>query len=734
MTTAAWPRRAERWARWFVVGATVWYVLATSWGLFGPVGGGHAAVVAARAIIAENMLAWRIWGPVREYTTGPPTPQLYYVHHPWGMFWTIAALMDVLGRHSYVPRLAAIALSAACPPMLYGIGRALWGPVPGALAALAYVVLPITLAFGNFPGFEVPVVFGCLLTTWGYVRFAHRWRLRWMAVALLGVLWSAHADWEAYVFLAFILGAQLAMVYLLPPQVFGRIDVRRFGQWWALAVTISVVTAVGYVVYFVQIGSIKSLLDGEAMRSHGNAMPIAEVLKARSYWIELAFTPLAILVGKVALPVFFWRVLVLRRPLEIFPLGMLAAAVQEYVTFKQGADVHFYWPLPFAPYWALSVGVLSAVGMNLARRILERRGAYRGVALVPAVTLGAFALIPVAILADGISGLSYGRATAGRFNDRGRRIFQDIDKTQALLWMAKRMAGDERVEIHSSMHSTWATDWALNRPLVGVEHLPTVLRGPGERYFICDLRFVSTGDLQVLAETFHLVVVGPFALIDRTEPASPVDGYALEAREPTLLEWYFVTGPDPVRSIRPDPYYTWELRDHLGQGPNTAPLADPVTRDELRVAHDIAVVEQDADRATRYFRALEAQLDTEPATTFSDGTRVLGVRYTPGVAPVLEVYFLAAGPTPTEDQFEIESLVWQKAPWSLVRADDKVRVVGVPFVVPTTLWKSGYIYVERAEIRHRPGREAFAGYFISPKGSPPKPRDGPARLPLLSLP
>jgi hypothetical protein len=133
-------------------------------------------------------------------------------------------------------------------------------------------------------------------------------------------------------------------------------------------------------------------------------------------------------------------------------------------------------------------------------------------------------------------------------------------------------------------------------------------------------------------------------------------------------------------------------------------------------------------------RALLAQLDTGPATTFSDGSRLLGVHFTPGVAPALEVYFLAAGPMPSQNMFEIASTVSRKAPWSLVRADDAVRVVGAPFVVPTTQWKTGFVYVERTEIRQRPGREAFAGFFTAPNGAPPRPENGPPWVTVLSLP
>src|SRR3954471_21100439 len=137
----------ERVARAVAWIATAWFALAAAWELFGPLLAGHYASSASMGIIAENMLRWRIPGPVWEYTTSRPPPSMYYCHHPWGIFWTTAALLRFFGRHDYICRLAPVLLSAATPPLLYAIGRSVWRPIAGAVAALSFVVLPITLAF-----------------------------------------------------------------------------------------------------------------------------------------------------------------------------------------------------------------------------------------------------------------------------------------------------------------------------------------------------------------------------------------------------------------------------------------------------------------------------------------------------------------------------------------------------------------------------------------------------------
>ncbi len=644
----------------------------------------------------------------------------------------IGVLERVLGSHTYVPRLEPIAMSIATPALLFGIGRSLWGPMQGALAALAYVVLPITLAFGNFPGFEVPLVFGVLLTTWGYVRFAEKWERRWLVVSLVGALWTANVDWQGSVFLATALGSLLVTTYLLP-HWFGHPPARRFGQWWALSTSITCLTLLAYGAYIVHIDGLDTLLSQKALRERGSDIALLDVLGSRWYWIDSAFTPVAVTVGKIALPVFLYRVIARKKTREIFPLSILVMASISYAHFKNGADAHYYWPLPFAPYWALSVGVLSEtlleIGLWLRRRYgWDDRGRW------PAATYGAMGLMVLAILPDGIRSMPYGKGTGGRFNDRGRRIFQDLDKAVALSWMTGRMEGPTRVLIHGSMHSNWANDWALHRPIAGTDGIPARVARADDRYLVADLAFVNAGDQQKLGAQFHLDVVGQFLMADRVGPYAPADGYVFDAREPTALEWYLAYGADPIRTVRADPWYTWELRDHFGQTPNPAPPDEPTTIDQLRIAHNVAVASGDAERAAKCRSDLVAQLAVFPATKFTDGTLLLGERFLPGVAPTLEVYLLAGGPTPDEDQFDIESVIQRRPIVSLVGADDRVRTLGRPLFPPPKLWKAGFIYVSRTEIRSRPGQETFVGFFTAPeKAHPPMPLDGAAKIRLLTL-
>jgi 4-amino-4-deoxy-L-arabinose transferase-like glycosyltransferase len=726
-------RTAERIARIAVVVATVWYALAVCWCLGARVGAGHDALVASRGIMAENFWRWGIWGPVRQYVLEKPKPDAYYIHHPFGSYWLVGALAKVFGRHAFVPRLGPALQSIAMPPLLYAIGRRLWGPVPGALCALGYVVVPIALAFGNLAGFEVPTAFACVLTTWGYLRFSEHWQKRWMLVSLLGVAWGTNVDWNYVIFLGGALGLLTLGAIFLPPRWYGRVRIRPFVQWALLSAAIATACIVAWVWYFHQIGALEDLLKSDIKRSSGFEAPLAGVLRARSYWIDATFTPLAVFLGKVALPIFVIRVLFLRRTKEVLVLAIWLMAFVTYVKFKNGSDVHIYWPFAFATYFALALGMLTRCVMTFVTWVLVLRKRNDRIGAVPTFVFSCMAVIPVVMLPDGVDALRYGNATGGRFNEKGTRDWRDVDKAQALEWFATQMEPAAVSQIHEGMRPTWAFDWALHRPLHAVSGLPGA--PDDERYYVADLEFLNSHDQVQLAATYKLIVLDHFVFVDRKAPKAPLDAYVFDERQPRLLEWYFTNGTEPVRTVRADAWATWELRNAWSQLPNPLPTGEPQTLEEIRIAHNAAIARSDTAAASRYEQQLITRLDTSVAAGFTDGTRLLGLKYNPGVLPSLSLFFRAAATSNDEFEFAIASVVDRRRFLSLVPADDKVKQLGAPFLIPPRLWKVGYIYSEQAPIHHRPGTERFAGRFepTAKDFHAPKPLEGTGEIPLITL-
>jgi 4-amino-4-deoxy-L-arabinose transferase-like glycosyltransferase len=733
----------ERLARAVALVATLWFALAASWEAFGPLLAGHYASTASVGIIADNMLRWHIAGPVWEYTASRPPPSAYYCHHPWGIFWTQALITKLAGRHDVVCRLPPILLSIATPPLLYAIGRSVWRPAAGALAAASYVCLPICLAFAHFNALEVPVIAWSLLCLWGFVRFTQTWRRRWLLVSWLGLALALHADWPAYVLAAAMSTFGVARGLLLPARAFGPVNVRRYAQWWALTAVTCVLTAGLYLALFARSGKVGDLLGSAEMRSAGSQAPLSAVLAARRYWNQLMFTPVAIALGKGCALLVGARVLWSRREHEVMPLHLLVMATFQYVVFKQGADVHVFWPHYFAAYFALAMGALTATLVPLvatgAEMIARSRAASPSLPrppTLPSLRHVAIAMVIAAlplplVLRDAVPALRYARETGGRFNEKGLLIDSDGDKTAFLRWLSPRLSPEVIVDMHEGMKITWSQVWAFGGRLVsGNRALPKGPARDGRDAYLVDTRFAGDDAQRALAADFRVTAVGPFWWVARSDPAGPIEGWSFVEREPSALEWYFVSGTEPHRDIQPDAFVTWELRTHFGQ---EAPLPSepPRTLEQRRIMHNVAVAAGDAATAAQLLAQLTGDLSA-PYASYDDGTEILGTTWQPGARSLLSIYLRAGQATAADVQLGVRSRVVSRAPLSTTMADPVVREVGLPLAIAPARWKPGFIYADPVAIRRRPGTEIFHAYFRGARA--PKRSDGPPEVEVLRLP
>jgi 4-amino-4-deoxy-L-arabinose transferase-like glycosyltransferase len=713
-------------SRLVVLLATLGFALAATWEIGAAPLAGHYASSASVGIIADNMLHWGIGGPVWDYSATQPSPTQYYCHHPWGIFWTSALAMKLLGRHDFVLRLVPVLLSAATPPLLYMLGRALWRPFAGAVAAAAFVVLPISLAFAHFNALEVPVMCWSLLGLWGFVRFHATGRRRHLAASLLGFALALHADWPAYLLLGGLLAFALVRAFALQ-RWFGRVNWRRYLSWWVLAATLAGVTLLLYLALFHRSGKLADLLGSYRGRSSGNDQSLAQVLAARRYWIELSFTPIAIALGKLAAALAVARLVVLRREHEVLPLLVLFMASVQYVVFKQGADVHVFWPHYFAAFFALGMGALVDTAASVAARLGGRARAggpgmlgRRGLAMVAAL-----GLLPLAAVArDGIATLGYARASGGRFNEKGLLIHSDGDKNAFLRWLEPQLAVDERVGTHIGMKVDWSQLWTLRRvthqnlplPRRPHPHYGRLQRPPKASIYLSDTRYLWDELGGSLAKRFAVGAVGPFWFVRPTQAAAPIEAYRFEEREPGLLERYLGAAYEPRRTVVPDPFATWELRVHYGQ-PADAPPEPPGDFEQRRVAHNIAVAAGDPSGAAKWLAQLEGEL-SPPKMRFDDGSELLGVRLRPGAAPQLTLLWRASGPSDHDVQPEVRGRVIAAARWSTTMADPTVRIVSPPLGIAPLRWRAGFVYSQSMRLIARPGQEQLELAFRLRRGRP----------------
>lgn len=707
--------------------ATAFMAIVGLWEIGGPFGAGHYAAASAVAVAGENMLHWGIVAPVASYTLAPPAPTDFYTHHPFGTFWTAAVFAWLFGHHAWVCRLPAVLMSTCMPRLVYGAGRALYGPLAAGLSALAYVVLPITLAYANFLSLEVTTMFGMALATYGYARFAQSGRYRFALLGVLGFAYAAACDWTGFCFDGLLLGALFLRGFVFPRR-FGPFVFERFAKFWAWAVVVVTLLALFHLAVLVKLERVSELLQQGEFRTAGSELPLAAVLEHRRYWIALAFTPFAIVIGKLALPVLAARVLFRRSELELFPLAVLVIASGQYVIFKQGADIHFFWPQYFALYFAYGVGALVAtldgwLGWAEGRRSLVPRRA-----LVSWVvgTLGLASVL--AILPDGLRALVYARKSGGRFNERGNLIQPDFDKAAALAAVAQALPADAVFGVSSSMKPSYWMDWVLRRPVryVGLPRVDSA----GVTNFALDTRFDTRGAFETLTREFPVRAIGPFLIADVTPEPRPVAGFATVPRRLGALEGFFTATSHDVYDVVPDPFWTWELRTHLSQAPNPAPSVRPTSFEDLRIAYNVAVSEHDA-RAERLRAELLTGVDRSVHQSYTEGVELLGVRLERGASTRLTVYFQTSEPLASDTMFQIVSSVEAAPRFSFVPRDELTWDVGVPFAIPTTLWRPGFIYSSITELTRRPGVERYDGAFRGPMAPTPL---TPSSTPLLRLP
>jgi 4-amino-4-deoxy-L-arabinose transferase-like glycosyltransferase len=662
---------------------------AALWEIRGPVLAGHYASNASMGIIADNMVRWRIVGPVWQYTEAAPAPDLYYCHHPWGVFWTTTAVRAVLGRSDLVCRLPAALLSIATPFLISALGRALYRPIAGGAAALAFASTPIVLAFASFNALEVPVIAWGTMFLLGWARHAKQGRRRDLALALVGAALALASDWPAYV----LVGSVLALEVVRRRRA--RLPIFRSGFVVGLAV-IGVLSAAIVLGAFVGAGKLDELFASYALR----AAPVRGDAAHRAYWDALVFTPIGLGLCRVGPLVFVVRALLRRQALELAPLAVVLMAATQTLAFPQGSAIHVFWPHHFALVLALVVAALTSTLASVLGHALALRG--RGLALTTLLVCALCA--PLA--RDAWPVLGWAHRSGGRFDERGLFISSEAEAIAVLRWSARELPEQGRVGLHRSLHGGWAHTFALGGRVVDADAgLAARADLGGFDALVVDARALRPLDARHLLEAADVRAIGPYFV---ARPGAPgLSGFRLEAREPTAVEWALDSGTEPVRTIEADPWHAWEVADHYGLGAAVPELPAPETTDSLRVAHNAAIARGEVDAAARLRTALLATFEPRDLE-LGDGVSLVGLRVKSGVKPRLELVFLASGPlrhgrAPSVVGHVVEGPLASTTPRDVV---DRA-LAPAPFPPPTT-WQQGYLYGLEVPLIPRPGVEALS--------------------------
>lgn len=687
----------------------VWFVFTAWWGMAAMPAGGHLGNGAAgTAMLGENALRWHSVYPLFDWFSATnPYPVAAVAHHPFGIFWLSEIAIAVFGHHDFVANLPAVLMSTLMPVILYKLGRHCWGPIGGVAAVLGFVLLPLTTGFSIFHGLEVTTIFGATLFYLGTARYQTWGRKRDLAACLVGALFAASGDWVGYLTIAPVLAWGFLRAFVLPSWLSAPIRRARYARWWALSVAVLVTTLILWVWLFQRADKLNEWLASAVNRGGGKDIPLSTVLEARKAWIAFSFTPLAIAIGKVGAFVAVIRFLWKRTDAELFSLSMLLGATIQYVVFKQGADVHIFWPHYFGAYYALVFAQLAATVWQVATLVVTKFSPTATSRIASGVALAAVLLPSLMLTPDCVRALRVWRATGGRYDDHGSLIRSHGDLLTVLRdVIAPHLQPGEKVAFQSGANVGWEHSWSLRADMIDVET-------PNDAYpfWIARASALGADRLKKVVQTRPLAIYGDVLVWTRGTPMGPVEAFSLGEHEPNAWQWMFTNNVEPVREIgrTPDPFLTWEWRVHLDQ-PAVEPTVPPRTLNELRIAHNVAV--QRGDPAAEGMREqIVAQLVREPETHYDGGHELMGIRVTKGVQPTLEVWFIAGGPTLTDTHFQIRSHIVRPARFSLIPANETDREMAWPPPLSTKLWKKGFIYKLDCVMNHRIGLERYVGVW-----------------------
>jgi hypothetical protein len=717
----------DRIARATVFVASAWFLFAAAWDMFGIPGAGHiGGGGAATTMSSETMVRWKIpyanWG---WYTGVPPGKELYICHHPFGTYYWSALFVWIFGHHDFVVFLPTVLLSAAIPPLLYGIAKEHWGPPVGAVAAAAYVVVPIAVGFSNYTNLETICIFGVLLFFWGHSRHMTTSAPRHLVASLVGLAFACSADWVGYLIVAPLIVWSFLRAFALPPQYSPRLRFESYARWWGLSTGIVAGTLVLWLGLFYAADQIGGWLIQGSARGGGQFATISEVLEARKNWIDFSFTPLAIFLGKLAVPVVVLRLLVFRRDEETYASCFLFGAVIQYVAFRNGADIHVFWPHYFAPYYALALAALVDTIARGVRWAVHHLGPARS-----AVFAGASALVvglapSVAMAHDGVLSLWVWRRTGGRYDEKGVLIRSQVDMHQIVkqVVLPKVVLGTP-IDVHESVGWGWDLIWTYQGQATPAT-MPTAANASAHPFWLARGSGMSADFEKKVAAAVYVKIYGDAWVVDQREPFAPLDAYATNEREPNPIEWLLFEGTERMRTVgrQPDPWLTWEWRTHLNQVA-ALPSGEPITIDELRIAHNVAVARGDDAEANRLKQRIERQLDRTVVAHYEQGLDLIGVRVLGGVEPRIETWFEASAPI-GDLSFDVRSTIEARSPLSLIPLSTKDRTMAYPPSLATKMWRAHFIYKIDTVMNHRIGRERYDGQWVSRDGSPaPKRIDG----------
>ena len=352
----------DRIALGVVVLASAWFAFTAFWGFAGIPGGGHLGAGSAGNVHgrrADRQVAHPLSGVGLVHGRGAAEVG---VHLPSPVRAVLGAGRLPLGlrHHDFVVHLPAALMSAAVPPMLYGIAREKWGPRAGRgrggglrRRAGGRGVLEPSRTWRRSASSARSSSSGATRATWAPASGGTWSRASW------GSSSRARATGRGTCSSRRRSSGSSCAGFVLPRRLVPRFKFEPYARWWGLAVGIVAGHAAALA---------RALREGRPDRRLGHGgVRAAPAARARSStrcsrrartgstsrsrrWRSSSASGRA--------PICLLRLLWTRRDEEIYSLSLLFGATVQYVVFKRGADIHIFWSIYFAPYYALALAQL----------------------------------------------------------------------------------------------------------------------------------------------------------------------------------------------------------------------------------------------------------------------------------------------------------------------------------------------------------------------------------------
>ena len=256
------------------------------------------------------------------------------------------------------------------------------------------------------------------------------------------------------------------------------------------------------------------------------------------------------------------RLLVTRNDEESYSLSLLFGATVQYVVFKQGADIHIFWSIYFAPYYALALAQLVHTVGGVFGFLVGRFAPAARQPTAAWLTLGLGLLPPLAMAHDGVQSLWVWRRTGGRYDDSGSLIRNSIDLLsvveQVIMPQTKRGTA---IDANGTAGWGWEHQWKWQGPTSEVGLPQSGSHSVNSHPFWIGRGSGMMADVQKkVVAAAHVRIYDDTWIVDQREAQGPLDAYAVEEREPNVLEWLPIDGTEPVRRVGTQP----ESVPHVG--------------------------------------------------------------------------------------------------------------------------------------------------------------------------